>query len=153
MTTIAEKTQRATTHTYVIEVTEAFEYVDNGFETASWCDVYEIQPGRYEVEWTNSNGTPWNPDPEAVTHGYIANIGPYYAKAHLDAILRRTHRVNRLLTESRAVDTHPDEPTTHTWSTYAYNVKDGEPAITRWIDGKRVVQAVYRATPIEETTR
>lgn len=144
MSTIAEKIRMATTYDYVIEIPVAFEHVDASLPTASWFDAYEVQPGRYDLEWTNIDGTPWNVDRDPITPG---NIGPYYARAHLDATFRCAHRVNRLLTESRAVDTHPDEPTTYVWSTYAYSVRDGEPAITEWVDGKRVVQAVYRATP------
>ncbi|MDN5893946.1 MAG: hypothetical protein L0H93_07955 [Nocardioides sp.] len=124
-----EKTQKYTGR-WVIEIPHACEHVDASFPTASWFDVLEIQPGQYPIEWTNIGGDTWNPEPKAVTPGFLANTGPYYARVRLDAILRNNHRSNRLLGEERSVDTYPDEPTTHTLSTYAYLVEHGKPVFT-----------------------
>lgn len=78
------------------------EYVDRSLPTASWWDKYEIQPGSYAFEWVTINHTPWNSDPDRVTPGYIANIGPYYGLVTLQARMVEEYRVNRLLSESRA---------------------------------------------------
>lgn len=128
----------------VVEVPEAFTHVDNSFETASWHDVLEIQPGTYPVEWVNINGKPWNPSPDAVTPGYLANTGPYYARVRLSAVVRHRHREARLLGETRSHDTDPDEPTTYTLNVYAYSASDGSTALSTRVDDRNVPAAFFR---------
>lgn len=120
-------------------------YVDRNLATASWFDVYEIQPGMYPLEWVNLGGVPWNADPEAKTPGFIANTGPYYAQATLNVRLVRTYRVNRLFTASSVEDTAtPDAPiTTIKRDVYAYQVpgcpkgQHGRP-LTEFLGGRVV---------------
>uniref|UniRef100_UPI003F498CC1 hypothetical protein n=1 Tax=Amycolatopsis sp. CA-096443 TaxID=3239919 RepID=UPI003F498CC1 len=95
--------------------------------TASNYHEYEIDPGRYPVRMTNIDGTPWQPDPNTLTPGFIANTGPYYAEIEVTATHTRSYYVNRLLTASSVSDTPLNEPTTLTVSVYAYLVQDGAP--------------------------
>ena len=109
--------------TCVLVFDEPTSYTDRSLPTASWWDRYLIQPGAYAFEWVNINATPWNADPEAITNGYIANIGPYYAKVTVDAQLVMEYRVARLLGESRGATKTVDAPvTTISRSVYAYQI-------------------------------
>lgn len=100
------------------------EYVDRGLATASWWDKYEILSGTYLFEWVDLDYRPWNADPERVTPGFIANIGPYYAQVTLWARLLEEYRVNQLLTASSAAHRVHEDPreVTLTRSVYAYQM-------------------------------
>lgn len=102
---------------------EPTTYVDRSLATASWWDKYEIQPGTYPLEWTR-NGKPWNADPEAITPGFIANVGPQEATAYLQARLVESYREARLLHHVTAdQQEHPEaEIMTLTRSVYAFQV-------------------------------
>lgn len=110
--------------TAVLVFDEPTSWTDRSLPTASWWDRYEIQPGAYAFEWVNINGSAWNADPEAITNGYIANIGPYYAKVTVDARLVETYRVNRLLGELRADQRTVESAPTYllSKSVYAYQI-------------------------------
>jgi len=124
---------------------EPTEYVDRTLATASWWDKYEIQPGVYPLEWVDIDYRPWNPNPEARSPGFIANVGPYYALVVLKARLLEEYRVNRLFTAS-SVDhkLHDESPVvTLTRSVYAYQVpgcpkgQHGRP-LTSYLGGRVV---------------
>lgn len=126
------------------------EYVDATLATASWFDVYEIQPGIYPLEWVNINYTPWNADPEAITSGFIANTGPYYAQVTLDAKLVREHRESRVGVAHSTEDRYHHEAvvTTIKRSVYAYQVpgcpkgQHGRP-LTEFLGGRVVDIAMH----------
>jgi hypothetical protein len=112
------------TPTAALVFDEPTEFVDRSLPTASWWDRYEILPGRYEFEWVNTGGAPWNPDPEVVTPGFIANIGPYYGKVTVQARLLEEYRVSSLLGYQVAgSDIHVEpEVRTLTRTVYAYQL-------------------------------
>lgn len=91
---------------------EPTEYVDRTLATASWWDKYVIEPGTYAFEWVTMNHTPWNPDPNVHSAGFIANIGPYYGQVRVLAHLTESYRVSRLFSESRAHLEKPENPGT-----------------------------------------
>lgn len=101
---------------------EPTEWVDRSLPTASWWDKYVIQPGAYPLEWVNINHSLWNADPEAITPGYIANIGPYYAACTMRARLIESYRENRLLQHVTAQYLEHDAERELVASVYAYQV-------------------------------
>jgi hypothetical protein len=124
---------------------EPTSWTDRNLETASWWDRYEIQPGAYPFEWVNINGTPWNPDPQVKTNGYLANTGPYYAQVSVQAQLVESYRVNRLFTASSADHQQvTDGPiVTLSRSVYAYQIPgcpkgDGKYPLEHFLGGRVV---------------
>lgn len=99
---------------------EPTEYHRADYETASMWSKYEIEPGRYEVEFVTINYTPC---PEGAR--------PYYALVRLNVRQVENYHENRLWTASAyASSAHhektPDAPIeTLSRSTYAYNFEDG----------------------------
>lgn len=135
-----------------IHVPTGGKWTDTSLETASWYDTYEIVPGTYPVLFTTIGGTvvehpEWrnayidalvrrrdkfpvdHPTHQWCQHRLNITGRPYYAVARVDAILRHSHRVNRLWTEhayaSSAQDTHPDTRTTVFVQIYSYNAEPG----------------------------
>lgn len=110
--------------TAALVFTTPTKYVDRSLATASWTDTYEILVGAYPFAWVNLDYTPWNPDPEVKTNGFLANVGPYYAQVRVQAVLKEEYRVNRLFTASSASTTVHDEAQvqTLTRTVYAYQV-------------------------------
>lgn len=100
------------------------EYRDQNYETASWFDEFVLEPGVYPFEWVNINHTPWNADDTVATPGYVGNVGPYYAKVKVAAILTREYRVSRLFTASSVTDErfHHGPRRELTRSVYAYQI-------------------------------
>lgn len=104
------------------------EYLKNDYATASWWTRHIIPAGTYDLELVNLGGSPWVEG--KVTPGFIADIGPYYARVAIETTEVESYFVNRLFTAS-SVDHKTDTAvasTTHL-SLYAYEVKDG---MTRW---------------------
>lgn len=122
--------------TYQLVIDKPYEYVDTSLPTASWWDRYTVQPGTYDVRLTNISGTTWNPDPDVVTPGFIANTGPYYAEVEFDVVLEETHRVNRLLQHSTAHTEERHERTTIRRNIYAYQLDTME----SWMGGTIVTE-------------
>lgn len=122
---------------------EPTTFVDRSLPTASWWDKYEVQPGAYAFEWVTANGYPWNPDPEAITGGFIANVGPQWARVTVRARLVEEYRVNRLLSESRADHRLLDEEpvvmlsrTVYPWQVPGSPKGDGKVVLKEFLGGR-----------------
>lgn len=105
---------------------EDTEWTDRTLATASWWDRYSISRGAYPVALTNIDGQPWNANPDACTPGYLANIGPYYAKFEVSAVLVESYRENRLMNAVSAKTTQHFSPQILTLTVYAYQLERGK---------------------------
>jgi hypothetical protein len=116
-TTLAAPTAR-------LEIARPTDWTDRSLATASWWDQYTLLPGSYPFEWINLSGTPWNPDPDVHTSGFIANTGPYYGRVRIDALLTAEYREARLLQHmsSELKQHHMPKQTVLSQTVYAYQL-------------------------------
>lgn len=108
---------------YTLTADEHFH--DASLQTASWYDEYTLRAGTYPLELVNIDYTPWNPDPLVRTNGYIRNIGPYYARARIEAVQTHEYRESRLLQHVSATHTDMAVPCFVSRQFYAYEVVEG----------------------------
>lgn len=111
---------------WVYVVTEDYEFVDRGLQRASDWIRYTIKAGTYPIQWQNTGGGKWNPDPSVATPGFIANTGPYYAVCVTDAVMVESYYENQLFSEIRGHREDHNETTTRYMRWYGYEIKSGD---------------------------